>query len=210
MPNTVAENLQRLKTAKTAIGNAITAKGGTVGANDGLEEFASDIATIPSGGESNLIFNINCEPLTNSISETGFFAKTWNGLTDFNGSKIWTDGNNIYYSNASNQYVLDKDTSTWSAKTWNGFTDLDGSNIWTDGENIFYSSGTNQYVLNKTTSTWSKKTWSSQGITSFDAYRLWTDGKNIYWSSDTNQYVLKKIKTSEILLTPMMKTILTE
>lgn len=46
MPNTLAEKLQRLKTAKTAIGNAITAKGGTVGANDGLEEFASAIATI--------------------------------------------------------------------------------------------------------------------------------------------------------------------
>lgn len=50
MPNTIAENLQRLIDAKTAIGSAITAKGGTVGANDGLEEFASDIATIPSGG----------------------------------------------------------------------------------------------------------------------------------------------------------------
>ena len=53
MPNhTIAENLQRLVDAKTAIGNAITAKGGTVGANDGLEEFAADIATIPSGGGS--------------------------------------------------------------------------------------------------------------------------------------------------------------
>ena len=48
--HTIAENLQRLIDAKTAIGNAITAKGGTVGAGDGLEEFASDIATIPSGG----------------------------------------------------------------------------------------------------------------------------------------------------------------
>lgn len=48
--HTIAENLQRLKAAKTAIGSAITAKGGTVGANDGLEEFAADIATIPSGG----------------------------------------------------------------------------------------------------------------------------------------------------------------
>ena len=50
MPHTVAENLTRLVNAKTAIGNAITAKGGTVGANDGLEEFATDIGTIPSGG----------------------------------------------------------------------------------------------------------------------------------------------------------------
>lgn len=48
--HTIAENLTRLQNAKTAIGNAITAKGGTVGANDGLEDFATDIATIPSGG----------------------------------------------------------------------------------------------------------------------------------------------------------------
>ena len=47
MPNTIAENLQRLIDAKEDIADAITAKGGTVGANDGLEEFASDIATIP-------------------------------------------------------------------------------------------------------------------------------------------------------------------
>lgn len=50
MPNTLEENVNRVKAAKTAIANAITAKGGTVGANDGLEDFASDIATIPSGG----------------------------------------------------------------------------------------------------------------------------------------------------------------
>ena len=48
--HTIKENLQRLKDVKSAIGNAITAKGGTVGATDGLEEFAADIATIPSGG----------------------------------------------------------------------------------------------------------------------------------------------------------------
>ena len=47
MPHTIAENLQRLVDAKTAIGNAITAKGGTVASGDGLEEFAADIATIP-------------------------------------------------------------------------------------------------------------------------------------------------------------------
>lgn len=47
---TLEENVNRVKAAKTAIGNAITAKGGIVGANDRLEDFASDIATIPSGG----------------------------------------------------------------------------------------------------------------------------------------------------------------
>jgi hypothetical protein len=44
--HTIAENLTRLQNAKTAIGNAIAAKGGTVAAGDGLEDFASDIGTI--------------------------------------------------------------------------------------------------------------------------------------------------------------------
>lgn len=49
MPNTIAQNLARLQAAKTAIGAAITAKGGTVASGDGLEEFPDDIRTIPSG-----------------------------------------------------------------------------------------------------------------------------------------------------------------
>lgn len=52
---TLEENVNRVKAAKTAIGAAITAKGGTVGANDGLEDFAADIATIPSGGSGHAV-----------------------------------------------------------------------------------------------------------------------------------------------------------
>ena len=48
MPNTIAENLQRLVAARTAISNAIITKGGTVNAGDGLEEFPNDINTIPT------------------------------------------------------------------------------------------------------------------------------------------------------------------
>ena len=116
--------------------------------------------------------------------------KTWNGLTDFNGSNIWTDGDNIYYSILFNQYVLDKSTSTWSKKTWNGLTSFSSNSIWTDGDNIYHSNDTNQYVLDKSTSTWSPKTWT--GLTNFRGDYIWTDGDNIYYSNDTNQYVLDK------------------
>ena len=51
MPNTVKDNVDRVKAAKTTIGNAIVAAGGTVGINDGLEDFAAAIATIPTGGD---------------------------------------------------------------------------------------------------------------------------------------------------------------
>lgn len=47
-PNSLAYDLASLVDAKIDIGNAIAAKGGTVGANDGLEEFATDIDTIQS------------------------------------------------------------------------------------------------------------------------------------------------------------------
>lgn len=48
--HTIAENLARLTAARTDIADAIIAKGGTVTAGDGFEEFPADIATIPSGG----------------------------------------------------------------------------------------------------------------------------------------------------------------
>lgn len=43
---TLKQAVDRVVAAKTAIGNAITAKGGTVNAGDGLEDFAADIGTI--------------------------------------------------------------------------------------------------------------------------------------------------------------------
>lgn len=46
MPNTLKQNVDRVKAAKTAISNAIVAAGGTVNQGDGLEEFATDIGTI--------------------------------------------------------------------------------------------------------------------------------------------------------------------
>ena len=52
MPNSIADNLQRLQNARIAISNAIITKGGTVNAGDGLEDFATDISTIPGGGST--------------------------------------------------------------------------------------------------------------------------------------------------------------
>lgn len=118
-------------------------------------------------------------------------TKTWTGLTNFEGNYIWSDGENVYYSYSSNQYVLNKSTSTWSIKTWNGLTNIYGNHIWTDGENIYYSYGSsNQYVLDKSTSTWSPKTWT--GLTNYIGDYIWTDGENIYYSSVSDQYILDK------------------
>lgn len=109
-------------------------------------------------------------------------------MTSFYGQIIWSDGESIYYSDPSNQYVLDKSTSTWEPKTWNGLTSFSGYQIWTDGNNIYYSRDADQYVLDKSTSTWSQKTWTE--LTRFDGGDIWTDGEDVYYSVGSAQYVL--------------------
>lgn len=132
-----------------------------------------------------------CKPTKIVIPEPSeWIAKSWNGYNGMVGSSIWSDGDNIYYSMAMYQYILNKSTSTWSDKTWNGLTSFNGANIWTDGDNIYYSFGNDQYVLNRQTSTWSAKTWN--GLASFDGGYVWTDGNNVYYSRSSNQYILDK------------------
>ena len=130
-----------------------------------------------------------CRPITfsNSTWETKDFYVS---PPSFDGASIWTDGDNIYFSYRSGQYVLNKSTSTWEPKTWSGLTSFQAINIWTDGDNIYYSASSNQYVLNKSTSTWEPKSWS--GLTSFLGRYIWTDGDNIYYSQGTTHYVLNK------------------
>ena len=137
MSNTIAENLQRLKDAKTDIATAITNKGGTVNTGDGFEDFPADIATIPDAPAATL--GVGVAKTCIQLFEDVWADKTWSGLTSIDGDNIWTDGDNIYYSSSSTQYVLDKATSTWTTKTWNGLTSFDGSRVWTDGDIIYYS-----------------------------------------------------------------------
>ena len=59
---------------------------------------------------------------------------TWNGLTDFNGTDIWTDGDNIYCGN----YILDITTRTW-IPVGDGTIIKGSSFIWSDGTNVYYS-----------------------------------------------------------------------
>ena len=85
--HTIAENLTRLQNAKTAIGNAITAKGGTVAAGDGLEEFAADIATIVTvtGGHEVTVTTIADAVVT--LEKTG---TTYTATADSNGIATFT------------------------------------------------------------------------------------------------------------------------
>ena len=100
---------------------------------------------------------------------------TWQGFTNIIGDNIWTDGDNVYYSNNSDQYVLNKSTSTWEPKTWEGCSDFLGAAVWKVGNNIYLSnptqSGEENYVLNKATSTWEEKVWYNKQ----EGYSIWKD-----------------------------------
>jgi len=135
-------------------------------------------------------------------SEYSSQEMSWEQLID--GKKVWSDGTNIYYSEATwkvkKHYVFNKETQTWIDKVWN-YNLIDGEYIWSDGTNIYYSEGSSnyQYVLDKTTGSWSKVTWT--GLNNLYGNNIWSDGENIYYSNGSEQYVLDKTTNSWVLKT---------
>lgn len=106
MPNTIADNLQRLVDAKADIASAITAKGGTVNTGDGFEEFTADIATIPSGteiantimltGDSTFKKMLSGEDATSQYKNAAKTALVADGVTSISGgSGMFADGANL-------------------------------------------------------------------------------------------------------------------
>ena len=195
--HTIAENLTRLQNAKTAIGSAITAKGGTVASGDGLEDFADDIGTITNqytaADEGKVVSNgalVTQTAYPTTITENGTYNTTENNsvtvnvASETNWLKTPTLGRCIPTCSKF------KDEKRWSTKSWTGLTNFGGDYVWTDGENIYYSSGTSHYVLDKATSTWSTKSWT--GLTNFGGLYVWTDGENIYYSNNQTHSVLDK------------------
>lgn len=95
MPNTIADNLQRLVNAKGAIASAITNRGGTVGSSDGLEDFASDIAAIPNtyaaGDEGKVVQNgVLVLQTSTSVSQNGTINTTTNNSVAVNVENSYT------------------------------------------------------------------------------------------------------------------------
>lgn len=144
--------------------------------------------------------------LLEKIILTGVEEFSWNGLNDFTGKNVWTDGENIYYSSEDEQFILNEETNTWETKVWYGIDDVvfDGENVWTDGENIYYTysyiqtSPTIQQVeinliLNAETSTWSTIDMGEISI-GLIANNRWSDGENVYISDNSTgeNYVFNK------------------
>lgn len=85
---TLKQAVDRVTAAKTAIGNAITAKGGTVAAGDGLEDFAADIATIvtTTGGHEVTVTTLADAEVTLAKTGTTYTATAnSNGIATFTG-----------------------------------------------------------------------------------------------------------------------------
>jgi len=148
------------------------------------------------------------------LKDNQWIKKEWQGLNEFYGCNVWSDGTNIYYSGVEEiedefdsekvtkivkQYILDG--NTWEEKNWQGFTEFYGSHVWTDGKNMYYSFYENDwyedihiiehYMLKD--NKWVKKEW--KGLSEFNGYNIWTDGNNIYYSEqdyDENDEIITK------------------
>lgn len=67
---------------------------------------------------------------------------TSTGLTSGNANYIWTDGTNVYHSNASTHYVFDHDNLKWTTKGFLGNNYFNGNSIWHDNVGGVYSTTT--------------------------------------------------------------------
>ena len=113
--STISQNLNRLQNAKTAIADAIIAKGGTVSSGDGFEDFANDIDSIPTGysGKPYLEF-----AGTQSFTIKPSSSKGWNGTIEYStDTENWTEwtGSNpsaIQSGNENKLYLRGKNNTT--------------------------------------------------------------------------------------------------
>lgn len=153
------------------------------------------------------ILTYNNRPITRVPGEYHFISKTptdwepmyWNGLTDFNGAKVWSDGTNIYYSSGQDQYVLDKATHTWGTKEWSGLSSFNGWNIWYNTYSGKWVCSAGSVQMELTGSTWANISWtgdmSSAEFATLYGSDIWLNGnsvnRNVYCTVDGYRYRLE-------------------
>ena len=151
-------------------------------------KFDSESKNAQSGIAVNeAISNVQSKKLLNKTRITAFNKSNITGIASFDAENVWTLNQSVYYSDGSNQYVLNGATSTWEPMTWSGLTEFDGRYIWRKGSETCYSYGSNHYKL-VNAYTWEPISFS--GLTNFYGIHVWTDGNDIYYSYGSNQYKL--------------------
>jgi|GEM_PF-6064587 hypothetical protein len=187
------ETADNYATAKANIAAAITAKGGTVNAGDGISNFAADIATIPEGGgavtESDVNFYakgkliaayttaqaqaLSALPTPDEIE--GFTFQEWDiSLARINVMTAKVNVKAVYITaNGKTQFDIILTTLTGLSPTLS-FSKSDGSTLtvdWDDGTTNTYTATGNVDAGPHTYSVagkYSIKTWISSGTGTYD------------------------------------------
>ncbi len=144
MPNTIADNLDRLKATVPAIRNSIITKGGTVNSGDGLEEFPADIMSIKNDLTS---IDITENGTYYGGEETDVTSSTFPVVVnDSNGTPVRhadVDGNTVQSSTPTPQDPVmpngtgDKTGNLWDFGQW--LTDR-GATYTKDGDSYTFES----------------------------------------------------------------------
>ena len=195
MPLTASNNAIRLYVGETTStytkGHAYQIQSGIWTDITQTDEIDTSFNPVSDNAQSGVAISQAFKQAINNVTDVDTWEPvTWYGLTNFYGSNIWHDGDTIYYSSGSEQYVLNKATSTWEEKTWYGLTDFDPQYVWSDGTDVYYSNYSTQYVLNRATDTWEEKTW--YGWPQVNGLYIWKDGDDVYYSDYLTQKVLNK------------------
>lgn len=166
----------------------------------------------PSGAFSfsgNQVFTIdNVSYVVKSNRVYRLFGDTWglvniyvNGSIDNDfiqdGSNLWTDGTDYYYSKDGTSYEVEADIVSIRLvdKTWN-INVRSGLYVWNDDTDTYYSNGSAQYKLDN--GSWVSVSWSGANP-SMPQY-IWKFGSHIFYSYGEDQY---SIDTSTHTLTPI-------
>jgi len=124
-----------------------------------------------------------------------FKSITLNGIpssTSLNAKYLWTDGDNLYYSQKymvsdPGHYKFNPVTSTWEELNWTD--NFYGDYVWTNGVDIFYDYGEHK-VFNKTNLTWENDPISGRSVP--NGNYVWYDNDNVYYSYNNRNYVYDK------------------
>lgn len=116
-------------------------------------------------------------------------------LTHIVGTEIWSDNENIYYSNDETQYILEYSNDNNNPKkaisiTWSNLPDkFDTINIWRVGDKTYYSDGNIHKIINEDTMSFDDFTeW--KGLTDFYGYNVWESKNNIYYNEQNKGYYI--------------------
>lgn len=113
-----------------------------------------------------------------------FVESDLTGINNLDPQYIWSDGFKTFYSNGTEQYVLNSETSSWESVYWTG-CNLYGNYVWTDGTNIFYTYKKKIYTLDisnfkaiELNLYFDNVEYDSYNckVKSFDSTSIWTDG----------------------------------